>query len=340
MIKNIIFILLLLSSGFAISLNFIGTYDPVALAMKFHQQGRQDEAMDVIDFALENGQGDTQKLKRLKDDYKYGVAKRSKDLLYNGALKGEVYNMWSAVGCIAADCLVVGDIRDLTKEGYHYATGQEVDKIVAALSALGVATTAAEATGGGVVVDAGVSVIKTSCKYARKAFKVIPESILKVAIEGGKFSAKSYKYLWSIYKETGFNIQSFTTILSKVKKVQDLPHVSKIVSSLKRGGFVFLSRTGESGIWLFKKFGDSVLTGFKLNPRAVIGLTKLHTGIIGLGKAIYKNGFVTSLLTGICFLGLILNVLPLWLLVLIFALSILCLFKINPFRLLIPRGVK
>ena len=72
--------------------------------------------------------------------------------------------------------------------------------VVAALSAIGLGTTVAEATGAGTAVDAGVSVVKTTVKYVTKIFKKIPDSMLKTAITGQKLGAKAYKRIWALFK--------------------------------------------------------------------------------------------------------------------------------------------
>ena len=62
-----------------------------------------------------------------------------------GLLNGDTMSSEAMTGTFISDFLVIGDIRDLGKQGYKAATGQEVDRMVAGLSALGIATSVASA---------------------------------------------------------------------------------------------------------------------------------------------------------------------------------------------------
>ncbi|CAN5721977.1 hypothetical protein BH11PLA1_BH11PLA1_24000 [soil metagenome] len=58
-----------------------------------------------------------------------------------GALTGQGFSLESAAGAITADFFVVGDIRDLLIQGSKLVIDGEVDPVITALSAVGVATT-------------------------------------------------------------------------------------------------------------------------------------------------------------------------------------------------------
>jgi len=62
-----------------------------------------------------------------------------------GALSGRAASLEGLVGAVAADMLVVGDVRDLLIEGGKWALDGETDEVILALSAAGLATTLAPA---------------------------------------------------------------------------------------------------------------------------------------------------------------------------------------------------
>jgi len=61
---------------------------------------------------------------------------------------------------------VPGDIRDLAIEATHYFKDEEVDKLLVALSAIGVAASAGTLFNGGIaaVVKSGISLLKVAHK--------------------------------------------------------------------------------------------------------------------------------------------------------------------------------
>jgi hypothetical protein len=60
-----------------------------------------------------------------------------------GFLLGEISSMESAAGTVLSDFLVIGDVRDLVRQGYHYARAEETDRLIVVLSSAGVAASAA-----------------------------------------------------------------------------------------------------------------------------------------------------------------------------------------------------
>ena len=315
-LKVIILLFIFLSSALALYLNYIGEFDPVEMAVALKNENKRDQALEVIKFGLENKVGDQKALKDLQEEYEYGFIEKSKDLFWHGATKGDVFNLYSGIGCIAADLCIIGDVRDLTKEGYHLLAGKKIDYVVAALSGIGVGTTVLETTGGGVIVDAGVSVVKNVFKYATKVFRKIPDSLLKAIVAGKKVDSAAYKKIWVLFKETNLSIPNMTTILSKVKDVRYLDAAIDLTRRMKKGAVIFISKSGESGLRTyeaFKKFklGGFFISSFKRNPKGVLGVTKWPRRIHYL-KIVKKKGFVLPALIALSSLAMILAMLPPW----------------------------
>lgn len=78
-----------------------------------------------------------------------------------GAVTGEPRDLPGFLGSMSLDLFVIGDIRDLLVQGYREVTDQNGDRIVLALSAVGLATSLAP------VVDWAPSLMKTFKRLGR-----------------------------------------------------------------------------------------------------------------------------------------------------------------------------
>ena len=265
LLKIVILLFFFFSSGLALLFYYIGDFDPVKMAIGLKNDNNRDQALDVIEFSLENNIGNQKELRNLHDNYQYNIMEKTNDLFWQGAIKGDVFNMYSGIGCVGADLMVFGDVRDLTKQGLNLLSGKDVDHVVAALSAIGVSTTVAEATGVGIPVDAGVSVIKTITKYVTKVFKKIPDSILKTAITGKKYSADAYKKIWILFKEAKCSIPNMTKLFGKNVDSPDLrAGITLVIAGLAAKGTTaignvnHIERGYENIVERLKKLGAEI----------------------------------------------------------------------------------
>lgn len=299
LIKCLMALTLMASSILALYIYVIGDFDPVKYAIALKDANQRDQSLSVIEHSIEYNIGNQGELKELQEDYEYGLYEKSKDVFYHGAVKGNVFNAYSGMGCIASDLCVFGDARDLAKQGYNYVTGKDVDHVIAALSTVGIATTAAELTGGGVVVDAGVSVVKTTVKYISKTVRRIPDGILMLVKRGHTFKPEVYKQFWAIFKGTGFNLPNFTSVLSAIKNPKHIKTAAHLTENAKTGAVIFIHKSGEAGLktyGYFQKngFGKWYLECIKKNPKAALGISKFNT-ILRSAKFIKKHGILVLL---------------------------------------------
>src|SRR5246500_4597430 len=86
-----------------------------------------------------------------------------------GLVTGEADDVASLSGTVTGDLFVIGDIRDVLREGKHLAMGEETDRLVLGLAAAGLAVTAATyvSVGGATPLRAGLSVVKDAGKVGR-----------------------------------------------------------------------------------------------------------------------------------------------------------------------------
>ncbi|WP_128926529.1 hypothetical protein [Bradyrhizobium guangxiense] len=86
-----------------------------------------------------------------------------------GLVTGTADDVASLSGTVAGDLFVIGDIRDVVREGKHLAMGEDTDRLVLALAAAGLAVTAATyvSVGGAAPVRAGLTLVKDARKVGR-----------------------------------------------------------------------------------------------------------------------------------------------------------------------------
>ena len=132
--------------------------DPLPRTRELVAQERYAEAAQYLDYFMAYGyvRGDpvAQHLAR-------EIAARRESLAYQAGKAAE--GVWSgqsdeAVGQAAgviSDFLVIGDLRDLARQGWLYAQGEETDPVLIALASLGVAATAVQAGGAAAAAPSG-----------------------------------------------------------------------------------------------------------------------------------------------------------------------------------------
>lgn len=86
-----------------------------------------------------------------------------------GLVTGTADDVASLSGTVAGDLFVIGDIRDVVREGKHLAMGEDTDRLVLGLATAGLAVTAVTyvSVGGAAPVRAGLSLVKDARKVGR-----------------------------------------------------------------------------------------------------------------------------------------------------------------------------
>ena len=114
----------------------------------------------------------------------------------SGLLTGNADDVASMSGTVAGDLFVFGDIRDVVREGKHLVSGEETDRLVLGLAAVGLAVTAATyvSVGAAAPVRAGLTLVKDARKVgrlgegltlwaSRSARQVVDAPMLESAVE-------------------------------------------------------------------------------------------------------------------------------------------------------------
>jgi hypothetical protein len=86
-------------------------FDPVKEIQRLKKESRRDDALDMINFFKENKQANTDEIKNLEQDLAYSSAEKIKSFVWDGSIKGEVYDTYSGLGAISSDLVIFGDAR-------------------------------------------------------------------------------------------------------------------------------------------------------------------------------------------------------------------------------------
>ncbi|MFE8033077.1 hypothetical protein [Thiohalocapsa marina] len=195
------------------------------------------------------------------------------DKLGEGLFSGTSDETIGQVASVGTDFFVIGDLRDLAKQGVNLAKGDEVDDVLVALASIGVVASAAQALSGvGTVASGGVAApaaagttaAKSSLialKTARKLGK-LPPWLGKAIIQAGKRAKQS--------KSLG----AFTGLLGDVGTLAKTP-----------GGFRLLGQAQDAAALsryarFAETFGAQSATLYRIGGDAVVA-TAQHAGTYG-----------------------------------------------------------
>jgi hypothetical protein len=147
-------------------------------------------------FFKENEIADQGKFDQIEKALEYTAAEKIKSFVWNGAIRGQVYDSYSGIGAISADLCVFGDIRDLGIQCWKYLTGgQDFDGFVTILSAAGIGLSTTP------FLDGTNALVKNTLKYLKKVPDSINKGLLKKFISG-KVSPANCKKIWELLKKT------------------------------------------------------------------------------------------------------------------------------------------
>lgn len=107
-----------------------------------------------------------------------------------GFITGQPEDMAGLAGAAASDLMVWGDIRDASREGLKLANGEDPDKLILGLSAVGIAVTAGTyATGGGgLPARVGITLVKVA-KRTGKLSAALGRTLMRAVRRSVDFAA-------------------------------------------------------------------------------------------------------------------------------------------------------
>ena len=305
-IKIAIIVFIMLSSGLASYIHWEAMgFDPIREIHRLRNQGMRDEALEVVNFLRERAHGkDPEVISNLKEELDYGLLEKTKSVIWNGAIKGEVYDTYSGMGSVSADLTLFGDLRDLIIQTWKKIwRDPDADNWVMGLSIAGISFSTAP------FINGSYAVAKSLAKYSQTIPAASHNPVLKQFLAGNLKPGDTEK-VWHLFKETGGSVPATATGLSRITRADDIDTLLTLIKHEKKTGNAFIILAGEGGVDLYRAAPKSLRTGFmevfKRNPKAIMGLTKAHV-VIHSVKALHKHGIIALILpfmTAALFLGL------------------------------------
>jgi hypothetical protein len=186
---------------------------------------------------------------------------------WNGFVTGEAPNEAALAGAVAGDLTGIGDVRDLYRQAGKYLNGEEVDPLLAGLSAVGLAVTAATIASAGMALPArsGLSTLKAvkragrlSPALSRQLGTLAANAIDKRAIRGLASSLEGLGTdIATIGSKAGY--RATLTTLAKAESVTEVGMMAKLSQRfgkatrgallLAGGAITFASVTASAAFW-------------------------------------------------------------------------------------------
>ena len=221
-----------------------------------------------------------------------------KEKFFQGIVEGNSDEDIGRASAIASDFLVLGDIRDLAREGMHYANDEKVDKLLLSLSTLGLLATATTVYSLGATAPLKSSI--SLLKYGKRANK-IPlwlQTKLITQIELAKKTKSLLKIekllapLQTLYKKVGLN--KALQIISKSRNVKELTALTKLTTRFGTQTTVLLKSTNNSALKYMQKMPNVSKKNFLYaSTYGEQGLKGMHK--LGANRFMKRVGFSSNL---------------------------------------------
>ena len=195
--------------------------NPIPHTQKLINVKKYVEAEEYLTFFMEQKyiqeNPKAQKLLKLiqtkRSSYSYKTGK-----FVEGIIKGGSDEEIGRASAIASDFLVIGDIRDLSIEGVHYANDEKVDNLIVALSSLGLLATATTIYSAGATAPIKISI--SLLKYGKRVNKI-----------PSWFQSELIKYVKTA-KETK-SLDKINTLLEPIHKLYNKVGLNQTLHMLK-----------------------------------------------------------------------------------------------------------
>ena len=196
-LKITVLLAIIISSILAISAHYCSLdWDPIREIQILKDQNRRDDALDLTTFFKQNERTESTKLSEIEKDLQYSPAEKFKSFVWDGAIKGQVYDSYSGLGAISSDLCLIGDVRDLGIQGWKYITNSDdFDKLIMILSAAGIGLSSTS------FINGTNALAKNTLKYLKKVPASFNKGLLKKFLSG-KVSPENCKKIWALLKKT------------------------------------------------------------------------------------------------------------------------------------------
>jgi hypothetical protein len=190
-----------------------------------------------------------------------------------GLIVGEPDDLVSLAGTALGDLFVFGDIRDAIREGSRLASGQEADRLILGLSAVGIAVTAGTyaTLGTGAPARVGLSLVKAARKTGRISARMA-DSVTRSLRAVVDWSALGKSFGKEALTNPALAVRAAREAV-KIEKADDLLRLTRDVGRVQ-------AKAGTRAAFDGLKIAD--------NPRQMARVAKLAESEGGKTRAILK----------------------------------------------------
>jgi hypothetical protein len=234
--------------------------DPIPHTRELTGQNRYAQAHDYLsffrpyDYVASNHAADTllKDIQTRRDSYAYRLRKISQ-----GILTGQSDEREGQISAVISDFLIIGDIRDLAKEGINYAAGRKVDELTAALSAVGIALTT-----GTIFSAGGAATAKMVLSFLKMMNNIneMPDWLRQYLIEKAKVVKENrstgslrelFDMIYRLLKATG--VRGTVALLNRAHDMDSFTALADFGIYFQDKTPVLLELTGDTGVCVFHK---------------------------------------------------------------------------------------
>jgi hypothetical protein len=170
--------------------------DLVHKTKQLQTENRRDDALVLTTTFKESNEIHRDNLAKLYDQLEYSTAEKFKSVLWNGMMKGEVYDHYSGLGTINSEMSLLSEIRDLAIKVYSFM-GRHLADTNPLLLSPGMVSPAFCYP----IIDGPAVLFKTTVKYLDRLPKPLNTGLLRQLVSGGLEPINEQK-IWQLFKKT------------------------------------------------------------------------------------------------------------------------------------------
>lgn len=194
-----------------------------------------------------------------------------------GFVTGETNDTAGLVGAATGDLIGWGDVRDLARESWHAATGQEVNKFLAGMSVVGLGVTAWTISSFGAAVPAreGVTIVKAAARGGRLSEGFVKSAARLFTNGRAERVGVALADLGRVQAKAGTRVA--ITSLREVNSVGEISKLTRLATARGRGTLAVLKTLGRDSFVL----GAVAVTAYGWLLGALINILLIFAAING-----------------------------------------------------------
>lgn len=194
-----------------------------------------------------------------------------------GFVTGETNDAAGLAGAATGDLIGWGDVRDLARESWHAATGQEVNKFLAGMSVVGLGVTAWTVSSFGAAVPAreGVTIVKAAARGGRLSEGFVKSAARLFTTGRAERVGVALADLGTVQTKAGTRVA--IAGLREVESVGEISKLTRLATARGRGTLAVLKTLGRDSFVL----GAVAVTAYGWLLGAFINILLIFAAING-----------------------------------------------------------